>query len=124
MLVEHLLCVSNSNFIFVDLDYILFFFFFKKKTAYEMRISDWSSDVCSSDLVSKYSSSIVGLQLAVSLSRLAVDGRDFRLGKVRVSRHFDSGIGHRALCYFRGVSDCIFESQLIRQVRGDRKSVV
>src|SRR3546814_8497536 len=31
--------------------YILCFFFFKQKTAYEMRISDWSSDVCSSDLV-------------------------------------------------------------------------
>src|SRR3546814_9358862 len=29
---------------------VLFFFFFKQKTAYEMRISDWSSDVCSSDL--------------------------------------------------------------------------
>src|SRR3546814_1476650 len=28
------------------------FFFFKQKTAYEMRISDWSSDVCSSDLKS------------------------------------------------------------------------
>src|SRR3546814_5917846 len=28
----------------------LTFFFFKQKTAYEMRISDWSSDVCSSDL--------------------------------------------------------------------------
>src|SRR3546814_5957743 len=27
------------------------FFFFKQKTAYEMRMSDWSSDVCSSDLV-------------------------------------------------------------------------
>src|SRR3546814_15141575 len=27
----------------------MFFFFFKQKTAYEMRISDWSSDVCSSD---------------------------------------------------------------------------
>src|SRR3546814_2266123 len=27
------------------------FFFFKQKTAYEMRISDWSSDVCSSDLL-------------------------------------------------------------------------
>src|SRR3546814_2789247 len=27
------------------------FFFFKQKTAYELRISDWSSDVCSSDLV-------------------------------------------------------------------------
>src|SRR3546814_3591405 len=30
---------------------VLFFFFFKQKTAYEMRISDWSSDVCSSDLL-------------------------------------------------------------------------
>src|SRR3546814_6188396 len=29
---------------------IMLFFFFKQKTAYEMRISDWSSDVCSSDL--------------------------------------------------------------------------
>src|SRR3546814_6118407 len=30
--------------------FIFVFFFFKQKTAYEMRISDWSSDVCSSDL--------------------------------------------------------------------------
>src|SRR3546814_13072592 len=30
---------------------MFFFFFFKQKTAYDMRISDWSSDVCSSDLV-------------------------------------------------------------------------
>src|SRR3546814_16046289 len=30
--------------------YFVLFFFFKQKTAYEMRISDWSSDVCSSDL--------------------------------------------------------------------------
>src|SRR3546814_12988883 len=30
---------------------VLFLFFFKQKTAYEMRISDWSSDVCSSDLL-------------------------------------------------------------------------
>src|SRR3546814_3095619 len=30
---------------------LLCFFFFKQKTAYEMRISDWSSDVCSSDLM-------------------------------------------------------------------------
>src|SRR3546814_4780600 len=29
---------------------MIVFFFFKQKTAYEMRISDWSSDVCSSDL--------------------------------------------------------------------------
>src|SRR3546814_16477963 len=31
--------------------FLFFFFFFKQKTAYEMRISDWSSDVCSSDLI-------------------------------------------------------------------------
>src|SRR3546814_4068269 len=30
--------------------FFIFFFFCKQKTAYEMRISDWSSDVCSSDL--------------------------------------------------------------------------
>src|SRR3546814_5137885 len=30
---------------------LFLFFFFKQKTAYEMRISDWSSDVCSSDLL-------------------------------------------------------------------------
>src|SRR3546814_4534968 len=30
--------------------YVCYFLFFKQKTAYEMRISDWSSDVCSSDL--------------------------------------------------------------------------
>src|SRR3546814_17804201 len=32
------------------MDLSMLFFFFKQKTAYEMRISDWSSDVCSSDL--------------------------------------------------------------------------
>src|SRR3546814_10056495 len=32
----------------------VFFFFFKQKTAYEMRISDWSSDVCSSDLKTEF----------------------------------------------------------------------
>src|SRR3546814_16958957 len=36
--------------------YVIIFFFFKQKTAYEMRISDWSSDVCSSDLLRDTSS--------------------------------------------------------------------
>src|SRR3546814_7722301 len=36
----------------VNIRLYYFFFFFKQKTAYEMRISDWSSDVCSSDLPS------------------------------------------------------------------------
>src|SRR3546814_10428875 len=34
--------------------FLFFFFFFKQKTAYEMRISDWSSDVCSSDLLENF----------------------------------------------------------------------
>src|SRR3546814_9266277 len=33
-----------------DMELSTWFFFFKQKTAYEMRISDWTSDVCSSDL--------------------------------------------------------------------------
>src|SRR3546814_6152469 len=43
-----------------------FVFFFKQKTAYEMRISDWSSDVCSSDLRSSSTSSKWGLSFMVS----------------------------------------------------------
>src|SRR3546814_10291411 len=37
------------------LSLVVVFFFFKQKTAYELRISDWSSDVCSSDLVPDFS---------------------------------------------------------------------
>src|SRR3546814_4179061 len=45
-----LLLFSISPFFFFALLFFFRFFFFKQKTAYEMRISDWSSDVCSSDL--------------------------------------------------------------------------
>src|SRR3546814_6459381 len=41
-----MLCVFGN----CSCDFLYLFFFFKQKTAYEMRISDWSSDVCSSDL--------------------------------------------------------------------------
>src|SRR3546814_3956677 len=44
------MCDSSSCLIWFRFICIFFFFFFKQKTAYEMRISDWSSDVCSSDL--------------------------------------------------------------------------
>src|SRR3546814_10608871 len=41
----------RSIFLYLSCFFFIFvFFFFKQKTAYEMRISDWSSDVCSSDL--------------------------------------------------------------------------
>src|SRR3546814_9417259 len=42
-----MICLSYRFFIY---HIVVCFFFFKQKTAYEMRISDWSSDVCSSDL--------------------------------------------------------------------------
>src|SRR3546814_4174685 len=39
--------------------FLIVFFFFKQKTAYEMRISDWSSDVCSSDLLSRFRADVL-----------------------------------------------------------------
>src|SRR3546814_7802127 len=44
-------CVYIRFSICTDCMLLMCFFFFKQKTAYEMRISDWSSDVCSSDLI-------------------------------------------------------------------------
>src|SRR3546814_6822875 len=54
---------------------MLCFFFFKQKTAYEMRISDWSSDVCSSDLDERAQVAIahVGRDHHAPLAILAAD---------------------------------------------------
>src|SRR3546814_4132410 len=74
----------------------VFFFFFKQKTAYEMRISDWSSDVCSSDLgderphvaVRRRDDAHVGAQRLI-----AADGRIFvalkhaEQPRLRLDRH-------------------------------------
>src|SRR3546814_7257166 len=50
--------------------YFLLFFFFKQKTAYDLRISDWSSDVCSSDLV-QVATDLAGIEyLAIPLADL------------------------------------------------------
>src|SRR3546814_4588643 len=50
------------------------FFFFKQKTAYEMRISDWSSDVCSSDLYGYARVSTTGQDLAQQIAQLTDAG--------------------------------------------------
>ncbi len=42
-------CCPNNNSIIAKID--VFVFFFKQKTAYEVKECDWSSDVCSSDLI-------------------------------------------------------------------------
>src|SRR3546814_1736978 len=57
-----------------------FFFFFKQKTAYEMRISDWSSDVCSSDLrdepIQEARQLLTGMSKAQIRQRLGIESED------------------------------------------------
>src|SRR3546814_5363513 len=52
--------------------YVIYLFFFKQKTAYEMRISDWSSDVCSSDLMGD-ARSIVMVQIGPDQGRVSAE---------------------------------------------------
>src|SRR3546814_3546836 len=66
----------------------LFLFFFKQKTAYEMRISDWSSDVCSSDLESAFTGLLLPFLLA---PRHFVQPRLFC--RVAISASIRSGMG-------------------------------
>src|SRR3546814_8429749 len=66
----------------------LCFLFFKQKTAYEMRISDWSSDVCSSDLVREAEGSLCEGALLETLSHLG--------GRAELARRARIGAGgHR-----------------------------
>src|SRR3546814_16009489 len=67
----------------------LCFFFFKQKTAYEMRISDWSSDVCSSDLETACAQSRNGLPNDFCCPRNVayfVEHRDVYIALDRITR--------------------------------------
>src|SRR3546814_2125194 len=64
------------------------FFFFKQKTAYEMRISDWSSDVCSSDLNAE-----TGLNPLGGFVEVGVGGPEGRQRDERTNVGID-GISH------------------------------
>src|SRR3546814_6150401 len=78
------------------------FFFFKQKTAYEMRISDWSSDVCSSDLFEAHAAQILFLEVIVAD---AGDSHEL-LDRMRLpDRHHQSS------------ADGELASQLLRDVR-------
>src|SRR3546814_7183356 len=60
----------------------MFIFFFKQKTAYEMRISDWSSDVCSSDLLARFIENVRGVSLdPVLMRRNWLQAYDFASGR-------------------------------------------
>src|SRR3546814_9781678 len=66
---------------------VIIFFFFKQKTAYEMRISDWSSDVCSSDLGSG------SLSRFANSARMRCANRVYRLSFLTVLTARDSASG-------------------------------
>src|SRR3546814_1976458 len=67
------------------------FFFFKQKTAYEMRISDWSSDVCSSDLRHARGSRMV--HAALPAQRARHRARDTCRGRSTTTFRSDRGAG-------------------------------
>src|SRR3546814_3937963 len=69
-------------------------FFFKQKTAYEMRISDWSSDVCSSDLIENAPRAIERLiELGVPFNRAeGPGGNDLHLTR-------EGGHSHRRIVH-------------------------
>src|SRR3546814_8450664 len=66
------------------LDFVFMFFFFKQKTAYEMRISDWSSDVCSSDLAHRREQPGAGVVQPAQRLPVRQPGADQRLAGHRV----------------------------------------
>src|SRR3546814_18880412 len=73
--------------------FCVFFFFFKQKTAYEMRISDWSSDVCSSDLLLERLRPVIAAHGVLRVKGLAaVTGKAMRL--------VVQGVGERLQHYY------------------------
>src|SRR3546814_499460 len=78
-----------------DLIEIVLFFFFKQKTAYEMRISDWSSDVCSSDLYLVHLGEQAARGLLSHLRRRQLRGLGRIVAGARERRHLRIvGVGH------------------------------
>src|SRR3546814_10379360 len=69
------------------------FFFFKQKTAYEMRISDWSSDVCSSDLDVLFEDLTVLPGMQRSLDAGTITGINLNYQERRIYRSEERRVG-------------------------------
>src|SRR3546814_10030085 len=87
-----------------------FFFFFKQKTAYEMRISDWSSDVCSSDLQRKEAEERASLLAATDpltgfLNRRSIAEAGIALLERAASKHKSVALLMLDLDNFKNVND-------------------
>src|SRR3546814_4826614 len=72
---------------------MLVFFFFKQKTAYEMRISDWSSDVCSSDLKDGVDHARANLLIAAYATGVAEAALAGAVDYAKVREQFGKPIG-------------------------------
>src|SRR3546814_9269751 len=81
----------------VDLCCCRCFFFFKQKTAYEMRISDWSSDVCSSDLAEPREHRLADQMAGPGADRAADHDRKQAVHDARPSRKRRRGIAGASL---------------------------
>src|SRR3546814_19140681 len=68
----------------------MFVFFFKQKTAYEMRISDWSSDVCSSDLRKEYLEPAIKGDMVVSIA-VSEAGAGSDVANIKTTARKDGG---------------------------------
>src|SRR3546814_9851535 len=85
--------------------YIVVFFFFKQKTAYEMRISDWSSDVCSSDLAKHWAlraatdeGMLIGISSGATLAAIDQKLAELPPGSRVLGFNYDTGEIGRASC--------------------------
>src|SRR3546814_1634053 len=99
-------------------------FFFKQKTAYEMRISDWSSDVCSSDLLF-ISCLIMGGTAAQASQYLQCVTYARQISGVQLSGNANTWWDHAEGVYDRGNEPRVGAVLAFRSSRAiDRKSVV
>src|SRR3546814_3424676 len=87
--------------------WMCFFFFFKQKTAYEMRISDWSSDVCSSDLIALLDGDVLALGDQV-LARLLV---------LRLRHHDNAALGLVVLAELHAAGD-LADNRVVLRLAG------
>src|SRR3546814_3927561 len=94
----------------------MYVFFFKQKTAYEMRISDWSSDVCASDLLQRDQGDALALYRPEQLVEFApVDQQSARAERLVIAR--------AGLLVFRNMAVEQIEAAVLRSGRSGERRV-
>src|SRR3546814_8959097 len=96
----------------------VFVFFFKQKTAYEMRISDWSSDVCSSDLLDPVDRAYIAV---------AVAHRDIETVRTAFGGHVDPadiGLRREAIGHNPPIADARHDPLHFRMVQAQQRRAI